>query len=110
MYHHYHHLLGLLILAQKHLLLHALDPNTGDPDELLHGLGVDESVLLPILPRVLVAVHLVHYELRVLDEEVVQPLRDVEPGDLETEVVHHVLPLLPQLLGPSALLDRSSSL
>ncbi len=44
-------------------------------------------------------------KLRVFDEEVIETLREVERGDLETEEVHHVLPLLTKLLGSSALLD-----
>ena len=44
-------------------------------------------------------------KLRVFDEEVIETLREVERGDLETEKVQHVLPLLTKLLGSSALLD-----
>ena len=49
--------------------------------------------------------YLVDNKLRVFDEEVVETLREVERGDLETEVVHHVLPLQTKLLGSAALLD-----
>ena len=40
-----------------------------------------------------------------LDEEIIEALREVEGGDLETEVVQHVFPLLTELLGSSTLLN-----
>ena len=40
-----------------------------------------------------------------LDEEIIEALREVEGGDLKTEVVQHVFPLLTELLGSSTLLN-----
>ena len=40
-----------------------------------------------------------------LDEEIIESLREVEGCDLETEVVQHVFPLLTELLGSSTLLN-----
>ena len=40
-----------------------------------------------------------------LDEEVIEALREVEGGDLKTEVVQHVFPLLTKLLSSSSLLN-----
>ena len=40
-----------------------------------------------------------------LDEKIIKAFREVEGGDLKTEVVQHVFPLLTELLGSSTLLN-----
>ena len=48
--------------------------------------------------------YLMNHKLRVLDEKVIETLREVGGGLLETHIIQHILPLLAQLLGYPAIL------